>query len=71
MPEMHFVDSTNIEAVGYDPENQELHVQFLKSGDTYVYYNVEEWIFQEFMQADSKGIYLNTNIKNCYQYGKL
>jgi len=71
MPEMHFVDSSNVEAIGYDAEMQELHVRFMKSGATYVYYDVEDWVFQEFMQADSKGIYLNTNIKDRYQYGKL
>lgn len=70
MPEMHYVDSSNVEAIGYDSDSQELHVQFLKSG-TYVYYDVEEWVFQEFMQADSKGRYINNNIKNHYQYGKL
>ena len=71
MPEMEFIDSSNIEAIGYDSDNQELHVRFLKSGETYVYYGVDEWVFQEFMQADSKGIYLNHNIKERYQYGKL
>jgi len=71
MPDMHFVDSSNVEAIGYDAATQELHVQFLKSGETYVYYGVEEWVFQEFMQADSKGTYLNINIKGRYQYDKL
>ena len=71
MPEMHYVDSSNIEAIGYDPTTQELHVQFLNSGDTYVYYNVEKWVFDEMMQADSKGSYLNTNIKKRYDYSKL
>ena len=71
MPEMHFVDSSNVEAIGYDSDNQELHVRFLKYGATYVYYDVEEWVFQEFMQADSKGTYLNANIKTQYQYAKL
>ena len=71
MPEMHYVDSSNIEAIGYDPSTQELHVLFLKSGETYVYYDVEEWVFQEFLHADSKGTYLNTNIKPSYQYAKL
>ena len=71
MPEMLLVDSSNVEAIGYDPDTQELHVRFVKSGETYVYYGVEEWVFQEFMQADSKGTHLNTNIKNHYQYGKL
>lgn len=71
MPDMEFVDSSNIEAIGFDPDSQELHVRFLKSGETYVYYGVEEWVFQEFLQADSKGTYLNANIKYRYQYGKL
>lgn len=71
MPDMQFVDSSNIEAIGYDPDNQELHVRFLKSGETYVYYGVDEWVYQEFMQADSKGSYLNMNIREAYQYGKL
>ena len=71
MPEMHFVDSSNVEAIGYDPDAQEIHVRFVKSGETYVYYGVEEWVFQEFLQTESKGIYLNTSIKGRYQYGKL
>ena len=71
MPEMHYVDSSNIEAIGYDAQSQELHVRFLDSGDTYVYYNVEQWRFEEFMQADSKGGYLNREIKGRYETSKL
>ena len=71
MLEMVLVDSSNIEAIGYDAVSLELHVRFLKSGETYVYFAVEEWRHQEFMQADRKGIYLNTNIKPNYQYAKL
>ena len=71
MPDMHYVDSSNIEAIGYEADSQELHVRFLKSGETYVYYNVEEWLFQEFLQAGSKGVYFNLNVKNNYSYSKL
>jgi KTSC domain len=71
MPEMIFVDSSHIEAIGYDTGTLEPHVRFLKSGETYVYYAVEEWRYQELMQADSKGIYLNANIKPHYQCAKL
>ena len=70
MTDMHFVDSSMIEAIGYDSENNELYIRFLTTGATYVYYGVEEWIFQEIMQADSKGIYFNTNVKTKYQYAK-
>ena len=71
MPEMQFVVSSNIEAIGYDPQTRELHVRFLKSGATYVYYEVDAWVFEELMRADSKGSYLNRMIKRKYQYGKL
>lgn len=71
MLEMIFVDSSNVEAIGYAATTQELHVRFLKSGETYVYYSVDEWVFQEFLQSDSKGSYLNTKIKPNYQHGKL
>jgi hypothetical protein len=71
MPEMIYVDSTNIEAIGFDSSTRELHVRFAKSGETYVYYEVEEWEFEEFKGTDSKGIYLNTNIKPRHTYAKL
>ena len=71
MPEMQFVDSSNIEAVGYDSEAQELHVAFLGSGGTYIYSEVAQEVFDELMQADSKGSYLNRRIKGNYQYRRL
>ena len=70
MTDMQFVDSSNIEAIGYDPEARELHVRFLKSGDTYVYSDVDQAVFDELMQAESKGSYLNRRIKGNYQYRK-
>lgn len=71
MPEMHFVTSSTVEAIGHDPDTMELHVRFLKSGTTYVYCSVEPWVFEEFMQADSKGRYLNSEIKGRFDYYKL
>lgn len=65
MPEMIYVDSSNIEAIGYDPSTKELHVQFLKSG-LYVYPDVPQEVFDEFLNADSKGSYFNRNIKPVY-----
>ncbi len=57
MPEMILVDSKSVEAIGYEIGALELHVRFLKSGETYAYYAVEEWRYQELQQADSKGQY--------------
>jgi hypothetical protein len=66
MPEMIYVDSTNIEAIGYDAANSELHLQFLKTG-LYVYRDVPQAIFDELMASDSKGSYFNRNIKPVYK----
>ena len=70
MPEMHYVDSSNVEAIGYDASSRELYVAFIADG-TYVYSDVDEWVYQEFMGAETKGGYLNTNIKGRYDYRKL
>jgi hypothetical protein len=69
MPDMIYVDSSNIEAIGYDADSQELHVQFL-SGGYYVYHDVPPDVFDEFNCAPSKGSYLNREIKGVYQFTK-
>lgn len=69
MPEMIYVDSSNIEAIGYDDASQELHVQFL-SGGYYVYYQVPRQIFDNLMAAPSKGSFLNREVKRVYQFAK-
>jgi len=69
MPEMTYVDSSNIEAVGYDDGSQELHVQFI-SGGYYVYRDVPRQIFDDLMSAPSKGSFLNREIKGVYQFTK-
>jgi hypothetical protein len=70
-PEMQFVVSGNIEAIGYDADNRELYVRYLKSGLTYIYSNVDEIVFTELQMADSKGSYVNQNIRNNYEFRKL
>lgn len=71
MPHMTSVESTSLEAVGYDADARELHVRFSSSGKTYVYYAVEEPVYRELMQAESKGAYVNRRIKPRYRYGRL
>lgn len=69
MPEMIYVDSSNVETIGYDDDVQELHIQFV-SGGRYIYHNVPRQIFDELMNAPSKGSFLNRQIKNVYQFTK-
>ena len=68
--EMVRVESSNIEAVGYDADKQELRVRFT-GGATYIYREVPKDIFDQFMAAPSKGRYLATVIKPGYPCQKL
>lgn len=67
MPDMQMVDSSAMESVGYDAPTRELHVQFV-GGKLYVYLDVDEYVFQELLLADSKGSYFNRKIKPHYQF---
>lgn len=57
------VESSNIAAIGYDPESRTLQVDF-KTGKRYQYQNVPPEIFAEFQAADSVGKYFAASIKN-------
>ena len=65
-----YVRSSSISHVGYDRRTRTLEVEF-RNGRAYQYLGVPPQIYHELMQADSKGIYLNANIKPNYQYAKL
>ena len=69
MVDMNYVDSSNIEAIGYDADAQELHVRFL-SGVTYIYHGVPQEIYDNLMAAPSHGSYLNREIKGVFDYTK-
>ena len=62
------VESSNVDAIGY--ENNTLYVDF-KSGGQYKYYNVEEKVFHELLNAKSHGRYLNAYVKGHYEYAKI
>ncbi len=66
-PDMQMVDSSNVDAVGYDAEAREIYVRFI-SGRTYVYEGADERTFEELRVADSVGSYLNRVLKPSYQY---
>lgn len=67
MPDMIYVDSSNVEAIGYDSETGELHVQFL-SGGYYIYHDVPAELFEELKRAPSIGSFLNREIKGVHQF---
>ncbi len=69
MTEMIYVDSSNVEAIGYDDDTQELHIHFL-SGASYIYHVVPRGVFDQLMYAPSKGSFLNREVKGVYQFTK-
>ena len=54
MVEMNYVDSSNIEAIGY--------------GTIYVYHGVPSEVYENLMSAPSKGSFLNREIKGIYEF---
>jgi len=57
------VVSTVISQIGYDSAKRELAIEYRGSGDIYIYFDVPPAEHEEFMAAESKGIYLNTVFK--------
>ena len=59
---MNRIDSSNIFKVGYNPVRNTLHVEFV-NGQRYRYSDVMPSTFARFMNAPSKGTFLNKEIK--------
>lgn len=68
--ERYSVASSNIASIGHDASSQTLEVEFL-SGAIYQYYGVPENMYDQLMQAGSKGRFLNAYIKNAYGYSRV
>jgi KTSC domain len=64
------VQSTNILSVGFDTENNTLEVEF-KDHNIYQYFSVPEDLYDQLMNAHSKGRFLNERIVNRYRYQKI
>ena len=68
--EMIPVDSSNILAIGYDPNSATLCIAF-KDGSEYEYYDVPQYEFDNFIEAGSKGKYGHQNIYKKYSQQKI
>ena len=64
------VQSSNVAEVGYDQDALVMEVLF-HSGSVYQYFDVPQMLFQEMLQSDSIGGFLNEHIKGSYRYVKL
>lgn len=70
MMERYTVASSNIRSVGYDSQTQTLEVEFL-DGSIYQYYGVPANLYDQMMQEQSKGRFLNAYIKHQYPYSRV
>jgi hypothetical protein len=70
MHETHFPESTVLHSAAYDDETQELTIR-LKSNRTYVYRDVEPYVYDSLVSADSAGRYYNQHIKDHYPYAEI
>jgi hypothetical protein len=68
--EMVAVNSSNVDAIGYDEANQLLYVRFLNN-TWYTYKGVPIGEFEGLKNAPSVGSYLHRNIKNLYPYERI
>lgn len=64
--EITSVESSNIEGIGYNVKKHHLWVSF-KNNKVYRYDKVPRKTFEELMNAESKGRYLNSHIKGQYE----
>lgn len=64
---MTFVESSLIQAVGYDAERRLLEIAFT-SGRVYWYADVPPEVYQSLMAAESKGEYFLAHIREVYVY---
>lgn len=68
MLHMTHVASRSVAEVGYDPVFRDLHVRYHRSEAYYIYRGVPPHVFQRLMDADSKGAFVNAEIKGNYVF---
>lgn len=68
--ELSPVDSSNIEAVGFDPDAGELHVRF-KGGKTYCYSGRTQAEHDALVQADSIGAHFHKHLRGAKEFRQL
>jgi hypothetical protein len=64
---MVVVDSTSIDAIGYDQATSTLYVRLKRDNQTYQYFEVPAIVHTRFMESDSKGVYFNAEIRPKYR----
>lgn len=65
------VESANLASVGYDEQQRVLEIEF-ESGSIYAYEDVPREVYEELMEAGSKGRYFMQNVRDSgYRYRRV
>lgn len=64
------VESSNINAVGYDTSFGGLVVEY-KSGTKYMYEKVPYELYENLLKAESKGRFVNENVKGKFEFRRI
>ena len=65
------LDSSSIAWVRYDANCRDMYVCFRESREVYVYLGVDPVTYRRFLKAESRGAFLNREIKGHYNTTKL
>jgi hypothetical protein len=67
---MHFVESSMVRSIGYDPYGGVLVAQF-REGNYYEYYDVPTWVFALVMSEDSLGRAFHDHVLGRFHYRRV
>jgi hypothetical protein len=63
--------SSNVMAMAYDPDARECYVKFHPIGEIYVYMGVSQRTWNEFVNAPSKGRFVQLELRRSFSAQKL
>jgi hypothetical protein len=64
------VCSTSVASVGYDDAMWTLEIEF-RTGRVYQYRGVEAEVFEQLINAPSKGRFVNAYVRNSYPFSRM
>ena len=67
----HYVNSTALQSMGYDPQHEILELEFRDNGGVWQYFKLPVAVYKKFIKADSLGNYFVTRIKGKYREMKV
>lgn len=67
----HYVQSSALQSVGYDPGRKILEIEFRDNGGVWQYFKLPPSVYDKFMHAESLGNYFVTRIKGKYREEKI